>query len=154
MKKMILYRLLQLVGATLLSAAPLVCNAQVYKCVENGSTTFQGEPCKNGGSQMHLDAGPSAQAVEEARLLADKNKKAAADSTNDWRTKQKNAAALKGADCGQMNQRVASLQATGKQYNRDAIMDNGNPVILNKLSAANQRQTGDAQNLAQAFGCQ
>jgi Domain of unknown function (DUF4124) len=144
----------RIVGGALLIFLPLICSAQVYKCTDNGSTTYQSEPCKGDGKVMQLEAGPSEQKIQEARDRADKEKKAAwTPQVSSKAQGQRNLNSPAPPDCDKLNKSVDDLQAQGKQLDREAFNGTGNPRLLNKLGASNQQQYNSALQSAQSVGC-
>jgi hypothetical protein len=151
------FRFQKIVGTALLTMSPMWCGAQIYKCVENGSPTFQSEPCKTGGTLVHLDAGPTAQEIEAARARTENGKKASEQIDSDWKLRKKSADAIKPVDCGKLNKSVADAEAQRNQL----MMGVGNPGAtdagirnVNRLSGPIDQQYNYAKNMAGASGCQ
>jgi len=150
-------RFLNMIGIAILSLSPMLCAAQIYKCVENGSTTFQSEPCKSGGTLMHLDTRPSAVDDEAARIHAENIRKASEQSALDWKERKKREDAIKVPDCEKLNKAVADSDAQRKQL----TMGIGNPGTtdagirnVNRLMGPVNQQYNNAKVMADASGCQ
>jgi hypothetical protein len=149
-------RLLHMVGTALLAACPMLCGAQVYKCTENGSVTFQSDPCKSAGTLMHLESGPTEQAILDAQNRAEKDKKSA------WTKPASPAPSRNGApeshppDCSKLNQAVADAEGKRAQLMEGSWRPGGTDAgtrNINRLSGPIDQQYNYAKNIADASGC-
>lgn len=150
-------RLLHLIGTALLLVLPMVCGAQVYKCTENGSVTFQADPCKTGGTVLHIDSGPTEQSIAEAKKRAEKDKKSA------WTKSAGQPAALRNGvpeihppDCQKLHQAVADAEAKRSQLMEGSWRPGGTDAgmrNINRQSVPIDAQYNYAKNISDASGC-
>lgn len=104
---------------------------------------------------MHIDSGPSAQAINEAKNRADKDKKSAWDKSASPTTSRNDAPEAHPPDCEKLNKAVADAEAQRKELIAPGI---GSPTSagirnVNRLSGPVDQQYNYAKNMADASGC-
>lgn len=157
MNEVLFRRILRFIGGVLLALSPLLCSAQLYKCTENGTSTFQSEPCKGAGKVVHVDAPPSAQSTQEAQDRAASDKQAVSDINTGRQQKNQQAAnAAPGADCGKLNKAVEDANVEYMKLSREGALPGVTPAGMRnnqRLATAAQKQLFDAKFNASIYGC-
>jgi len=157
MRQQSTFRLIQFFSIALLLLAPLLSSAQIYKCMENGSVTFQSDPCKTAGTQMRIDAGPSEHAVRDAQNRANRDKKSAWEKPASPPPNRISAVESHPPDCEKLNRAVSDAEGQRNQLIVGAMNPGATDAgmrNINRRGAQIDQQYNNAKVMADVTGCQ
>jgi hypothetical protein len=151
-------------SALLFSLAPAYCAAELYKCINDGKTTYQSDPCKGEGKEVHVAPAPSAEAVREAQARA-ANDAQAANMAGIQRHQREMQAQYRAAaerqptapDCAKLNKDVADAYGQRNGLNRASremgVVSGELKNNLDQAAATNNQRIAQTQQAANQAGC-